>query len=155
MSWQCFALAQLIIRAIFVCQIDNLIIAGDLLDKDFDGYHEIDAAANDFPGLNIIAIPGNHDMNLDQKFFNSKNIRIYSKPGVSEISEFNFLFLPYTQGKTMGEVIEDININKLQEKNWVLISHGDYGSKNRQECGNEDGYFPLVRSDIIKYSPYQ
>ena len=62
----------MILEYLYDNKINNLIIAGDLLDKDFDGYHEIDESASKFPDINITAIPGNHDLTLEQKFFNSR-----------------------------------------------------------------------------------
>ena len=131
--------------------INTLIIAGDLLDRDYHGYKELDQVMGKFPEFNIYSIPGNHDRNLEQKFFNSKNIRIYNKTTIDTIGGQKILFIPYHDNKTMGEIIETI-ASEL-DSNWIMISHGDFGIKNRADCGNEDGYFPLTAGDIIMYSP--
>lgn len=134
--------------------INILIVAGDLFDSGYEGYLELDRLAKRHGDLSLILLPGNHDATLTQAPFSAKNIRVYSTPTVEAIDGRTFLFLPFQNGKTMGEVIETSGLmGELDQKEWILISHGDFGRVKRDLNGNEQGYFPLTRADILQYNP--
>ncbi len=83
-----------IIKKLQTKNIYTIVIAGDLFDKGHDGYLDLDRMTSQYKDFSIIAIPGNHDPNLDQRRFNSKNIKIITQPEVHEIGGIFFLFLP-------------------------------------------------------------
>lgn len=134
--------------------ITTLIVAGDLFDAGYEGYIELDALLKRHADFNLLIVPGNHDPDIDQAKFSAGNIRVVSSPAVEEIDGKQFLLLPYRDGETIGGVIEkSAPVNELKRGQWYLISHGDYGRINRSESGNEGGYFPLTRGDILRYQP--
>lgn len=138
--------------------INQVIIAGDLFDKDYNGYNEFDNLAKEYVTKELVfhIVPGNHDIAIKKELFNAGNITVYTKPTLKEIGDRQFLFLPYTNNKSMGEVIEEAELkDELVSKQWVLISHGDFGVYSRETNGNEDGYFPLSVLDIQKYQPHK
>ena len=136
--------------------IKNLIIAGDLFDKGYNGNNTFDTLSKKFPDITIRLLPGNHDPDLKKEQFAAKNITVYSKPVFETIGNFEFLFLPYSQGKSMEEVlIESQPGANLTAKKWILVSHGNYGPYNRKDSGGEKGYFPISDKFIRKYRPFR
>jgi len=143
-----------IIKRLVQQKILHLIIAGDLLDNDINSYIDMDNLAGKYKELNISIIPGNHDSTLNQKKFGADNIKVYSKPEVLHINNSIFLLLPYSNGETMGGMIEKTGLSdSLPENKWILISHGDYGAIDRNRSGNESGYFPLAQNDLREFKP--
>lgn len=132
--------------------IDILIIAGDLLDKQTDVYPEIDSLFSKFSSIQIHAIPGNHDIFLIQEMFTSSNLKVHSRPEIASIKNRKFLFLPFKQEGSMGGDIEDFK-EELDKQKWILISHGDYGGIASGYTPEKGGYYPLTRADLNKYRP--
>lgn len=137
--------------------IDNLIIAGDLFDADTNNYSEFESfcSSEKFKDIKIIIIPGNHDHRLEQKYFTFSNITIVDKPEVMQFGSSNLpiMFLPYQLNETMGEGIAH-NISKIEDENWILISHGDYMDGVREPNPYEPGiYMPLTRKDVEQFKP--
>jgi DNA repair exonuclease SbcCD nuclease subunit len=131
-----------------------LIIAGDLFDSVDRSYAQVDSLAGRFPHLHLLIIPGNHDSQLKREIFASANIQIFSQPTVKRIDHRSILFLPYTDGSTMGEVIATSDLSRhLKARQWVLISHGDFAAPRRDANGRERGYFPLTREDLARFQP--
>jgi DNA repair exonuclease SbcCD nuclease subunit len=131
-----------------------LIIAGDLFDSVDRSYAQVDSLAGRFPHLHLLIIPGNHDSQLKREVFASANIQIFSQPTVKRIDHRSILFLPYTEGSTMGEVIATSDLSRhLKARQWVLISHGDFSAPRRDANGRERGYFPLTREDLVRFQP--
>ena len=134
--------------------ITTLIVAGDLCDDEKDAPLQLDKAFREYPGIQVMAIPGNHDHFLSGRLFSAANITVYEKPEVVSIGKCTFLFLPYHEGETMGGIIEKEGLqSSLDPGNWVLVSHGDYGRINREASGHEYGYFPLAGNDIELFRP--
>lgn len=145
---------KVIVQELLSKGISHLVVAGDLFDLGYDGHIEVDNLAKQFPELSLIAVPGNHDPNLDRSQFNARNVEILTQPTIKKLGSRRFLFLPYREGKTMGGTIEESGCAKeLEANHWILISHGDFGSPRPDENGDETGYFPLTRQDIARYRP--
>lgn len=149
--WENF---EAILRSLDRDGISVLIVAGDMFDKGFEGYREMDALMRGYPGITLFAVPGNHDSGLTRKLFNEKNIRIHAEPAVEVLGGMPFLFLPYREGETMGGVIEESGLAAdLAGEEWCLVSHGDFGGVRRSESGGERGYFPLTAADLAACRP--
>ncbi len=137
-------------------KIYNLIIAGDLFEQE-NLNESIKVFINlleEFNNINTYIIPGNHDSKILSKFFPSlPNLKFFSKPQIVKLSNIPFLFIPYFDNTSMGEIIAEFKQN-LPPENWILISHGDYMGLKQRFTGNEaDAYFPLSREDISQYKP--
>jgi DNA repair exonuclease SbcCD nuclease subunit len=136
------------------CQ--TLAIAGDLFNKDLRNHAEFDHLCNAHPGIEIHIIPGNHDIDLAGASFTARNVHVYNTPCQKTLDEtgVKFLFLPYVQGKSMGEALAESKIEDLDPGRWVLIAHGDWigaaVGRNLMEVGV---YMPLTRYDLTKFSP--
>ena len=134
-------------------EIDQLIIAGDLFNKDVANYSEFETLCKEHSDVTVHVIPGNHDPSLEQKRFATSNIRAYSEPTCVEFGESTFLFLPYQSGTSMGAAIAT-EVTNLKPSKWVLVGHGDYCRGIRQSDEEEPGtYMPLFRSDIDRFQP--
>ena len=134
-------------------KINQLIIAGDLFNKDIQNYNEFETLCKEHPDITVHVIPGNHDLSVEQKRFATSNIRAYSEPTCVEFGESTFLFLPYQLGTSMGEAIAT-EADSLELGKWVLVGHGDYCRGIRQSDTDEPGtYMPLFRSDIDRFQP--
>ncbi len=134
-------------------EIDQLIIAGDLFNKDIQNYSEFETLCKEYPDVTVHVIPGNHDPSLEQKRFATRKIQAYSKPTCVELGESTFLFLPYQRGTSMGAAIAT-EATSLESGKWVLVGHGDYCRGIRQSDAEEPGtYMPLFRSDIDRFQP--
>ncbi|TFG62350.1 MAG: hypothetical protein E4H28_07765, partial [Gemmatimonadales bacterium] len=133
--------------------IENLIIAGDLFDTDFQNYAEFESLCRTFPALQLHIIPGNHDPNISGQSITGDNVRIYTDPTVVEFDAFTFLFIPYRQGAKMGEQIARME-GAIDGKRWVLIGHGDFYGGVREPNPLEPGtYMPLSRKDVQTFKP--
>jgi len=143
-----------ILQSIEKSGITRLIVAGDLCDDESDAPILLDACLKEHPGVEVLAIPGNHDYFLANRLFSAPNIKVFEKPQVSKIGGRSFLFLPYSDGETMGGIIEKSGLQAdLEPDGWILVSHGDYGRINREASGHELGYFPLAGNDIDLFRP--
>ena len=134
--------------------ISILIIAGDLFDKEFANYHDFDSLCREYTYIHIIIIPGNHDPQIEERFFTTSNIKIIRKPLIKEIYGSPFLFVPYDSTKSMDELLAEFwHSNELPER-WVLIGHGDYITKNKDLNPYEPGvYMPVSSRTINKFNP--
>lgn len=86
--------------------IDTLIIAGDLFDKEANSYVEFEKLASNkkYSDIHIIAIRGNHDINIHQNHFTLANLLVVDEPQWvgKERLELDFLFIPYMRNKKMA-----------------------------------------------------
>lgn len=136
-------------------RIETLIIAGDLFDdsrRDYSDFERL-CSTTEYQDLEILVIPGNHDPAIDNRKIVVDNIEIITEPSIRELDGRTFLFLPYEDGKTMGEAIAQMSSNLVADK-WVLVSHGDWAEGLRVPNPSEPGvYMPLTRGDIQAYKP--
>lgn len=133
--------------------IETLLIAGDLFDKDFRNYSEFEKLCKKYPGIQLHIIPGNHDPSISGKSIVGENIHIYTDPATMEIGSTTFLFIPYEEKAKMGEKIAEME-SEIEEKQWVLVAHGDYYGGAREMNPLEPGtYMPLSRKDIERFNP--
>lgn len=132
--------------------IDQLIIAGDLFDEDFQNYSEFERICKDFSDVTVHVIPGNHDPSLESSRFIEKNVRVYSEPQIVDLG-CPFLFMPFSHKTTMGQAIASFD-DPLEANNWVLVGHGDYYGGTAKANPYEPGtYMPLHRSDVESFRP--
>ncbi len=144
-------------------QIYHLIIAGDLFDEKSQNYSVFDllAGSKKYSEINFYIIPGNHDPLLSGKYFTAENIRVFNEPDIITFkdSQVQFFFIPYTPGRSMGEVMAGYFDKNREEcfapkSPWILIGHGDYLGANAEPNIYEKGvYMPLSRRDIEYYGP--
>ena len=133
--------------------VDHLIIAGDLFDRDKEGYAEFDGLCNGFPGITIEVIPGNHDLNLAPGHLLGENVTVHDQPSLVEHDGRQMLFVPFVKGTTMGETIAEFS-SGLVPGEWVLVGHGNYGGGLSTPHPYEPGvYMPLARRDIDHSQP--
>jgi DNA repair exonuclease SbcCD nuclease subunit len=145
---------EVLIGQLLSREIRLLIIAGDLFDAADSSYAQLDSLAQRFPGMQLLILPGNHDPEVRQDLFASKNIQVFTKPTLKRIDQRLFLLLPYTEGSTVGESIAGLRESQhLRAHPWILISHGDLTAPRRRENGQERGYFPLTREDLVRFKP--
>jgi len=133
--------------------IENLIIAGDLFDKDFQDYSEFEKLCRNHTSLQLHIIPGNHDPSISGKSITGDNIHIYTDPSVLEIDSVTFLFIPYEEKAKMGEKIAQLE-HEIDGKQWVLVGHGDFYGGVKELNPLEPGtYMPLSRKDVGRFKP--
>jgi DNA repair exonuclease SbcCD nuclease subunit len=137
--------------------ISKLIIAGDLFDKDINHFAKFEEVVGDkkYSGISIVAIRGNHDLNLFDNSFTLSNFSVIEEPCWKFQNEWgiDFLFIPYIRNKKMADVIEKL-IKQNKSNSWVLVSHGDLIRGVRQINSYEQGiYMPLFNIDIQRYKP--
>lgn len=132
--------------------ISNVIIAGDLFDKNIDNYSQADELFGKYSRINILIIPGNHDCYMSQNGFESSNVRVFNKTDIIGLGGERFIMLPYKEGNNAGAFLaENISTNS---DGAILISHCDFMSsasgisRNKYEEGM---YMPLSGYDIQKY----
>jgi DNA repair exonuclease SbcCD nuclease subunit len=79
---------------------------------------------------------------------------VYSEPTLQPLNDSRqILFLPYRDNKTMGELIAQFS-DELQNKRWILVSHGDWtAGRNTPEPYEQGLYLPLTRADLQRYQP--
>jgi DNA repair exonuclease SbcCD nuclease subunit len=134
--------------------ITTLIIAGDTFDKEANNYSDFNNLCEQHKNINIIIIPGNHDPQIGKKYFPLSNIEIINKTELRTFSDLSILFVPYIQTKTMDEEITEFFFNNSIPQKWILISHGDYNTKERHLNSYESGiYMPISGKLINKYKP--
>ncbi|MEI7616379.1 MAG: metallophosphoesterase, partial [Actinomycetota bacterium] len=137
-------------------EVENLIIAGDLFDIGSQNYSIFDDLCKEkkYSNIKFYIIAGNHDTNVNSKYFTAANIKVFNEPEafVFKDSPCSFLFIPYLPGRSMGEIIAE-NRHYIKEP-WILIGHGDYLSGIRDPNTYEAGvYMPLARTDIEFHNP--
>ena len=136
-------------------EINQLIIAGDLFNKDYDNYSKFDELTSKYANIKFTIIPGNHDPKITQKAFTADNIIVYSEPKIISLvdSRFHFLFIPYKPDVSMGKEITSYSYS-LTSNEWILIGHGDWADSIKTPNPIEPGiYMPLSRRDINDYKP--
>jgi len=135
--------------------VTELIIAGDLFEKDYDNYSDFDKLCKKYKDVvKVNIIPGNHDYQIEKKFFTASNIKVITEPQIKEINNLPFLFVPYFFGKTIDEVLVDFSHNHPLPGKWILIGHGDYITKSRELNPYEPGfYMPLTAKAIDNFNP--
>lgn len=142
-----------ILKQIEAENIETLLIAGDLFDKDFLNYTEFERLCKKYPQIQIHIIPGNHDSGINDKSIVGSNINIYTVPTATEIGLTLFVFVPYKEKAKMGEQIASLE-EEVRGKDWVLIGHGDYYGGVKELNPLEPGtYMPLSRENIVTFSP--
>jgi len=135
-------------------KINQLIIAGDTFDRESYSYKDFNSFCTKFNHIQITLIPGNHDTEIDKRFFPAGNIDVINKSGTKVFDSTPFLLIPYDATRTMDESIaEFFHDNPILEK-WILTAHGDYCSSGRTANPYEPGvYMPLSVTAITKYNP--
>lgn len=132
--------------------IDHLIIAGDLFDKDSQNYAEFEALCRQHPDLTLHIIPGNHDPNISGASITGANVNIYTDPTVVPFDSVPFLFVPYAEHSSMGQKIAEMEPDGGAP--WVLVGHGDFHGGVKEPNPHEPGtYMPLSRQDVIRFAP--
>lgn len=137
-------------------QIEALIIAGDLFDREKRNFADFESVyrACAPESLSSYIIPGNHDVGLVQKNLTLDRVKVINETDLVDLDKnFSFLFVPYLEGVTMGEEIahhkEELKLNQ-----WVLIGHGDWVGATRSPDPYEPGiYMPITNADITNYKP--
>jgi len=147
-----------LVSSMYDADSSNLVIAGDLFDKDFHNYNDFDAFCKLHPSIRFFVIPGNHDLLLEQKYFTASNVEIISSPEIKIFDSLPFVFMPYDAKLTMDEALSNFFIqqNKGKEtlENFLLIGHGDYVSRSREINPYEKGiYMPLSSGCVSAYRP--
>ena len=138
-------------------KIEHLIIAGDLFDASLRNYSEFEKVCKDskYNQIQIYIIPGNHDEDINDKWFTAKNVHIFTQPTIHRFNQQSptFLFLPYEANMTMGKRVAE-QIENLPNGSWILIGHGDFSDRLREGNAYESGvYMPLMRKDLQTYQP--
>ncbi|HOK55780.1 MAG TPA: metallophosphoesterase family protein [bacterium] len=134
--------------------ISELIIAGDLFDKDYNNYSDFDELCKKYPNVSVSIIPGNHDYKIENRFFAATNIKVITEPQIKEIDGLPILFLPYNPEKSMDEVIVEFSHRNTFPERWILIGHGDYITINKELNPYEPGfYMPLTAMTVNNYNP--
>ncbi len=133
--------------------IETLLIAGDLFNKDFQNYAEFESLCKKYPKIQIHIIPGNHDVVISEKDIVGSNIHVYTAPTAVAFDTTTFLFIPYREKAKMSEQIGILE-EEVRGKDWVLISHGDYyGGTKELNPDDPETYMPLSRDNIATFRP--
>jgi DNA repair exonuclease SbcCD nuclease subunit len=133
-------------------EIDTLLICGDLFDKDFNNYKDFEKLAKKYSNIQIFILPGNHDSRISSRSLIGENIKVIEETHIIE-EQLQLMFVPYKQGKSMGEMIAD-KADEIQPHQWILFSHGDWLDGIRTPNPYEKGiYMPVTRTDIGRYNP--
>jgi len=138
-------------------QVNILVIAGDLFDASDKNYSDFEKVCTSALGKNVqfYIIPGNHDAELNSRMFAAGNVRVISKPEIVpfDMMSMPVLFVPYTHGRSMGEMISQVS-DDIDSGKWILIGHGDWVETLGQVNPHEPGlYMPLTRVDVETYKP--
>ena len=142
-----------ILRRIEEEDIETILIAGDLFDKDFHNYAEFENLCKKHPQIQIHIIPGNHDAGISEKSIVGSNIHIYTVPTAVTFGSTTFLFIPYIEKTKMSEQIVTLE-EEIRGRDWVLVSHGDYYGGTKELNPLEPGtYMPLSRENVATFSP--
>jgi len=134
--------------------IRKLIICGDTFDKGFSNYSDFEKSCGNHPEIEVLLIPGNHDAQIEQRFFASRQIRVFDKPAVESIDDFTVVFIPYKEGQTMDMHVAQVKGSACLPEKWILIGHGEYITKNRVVNPAEpDAYMFISGAAIEEYKP--
>jgi DNA repair protein SbcD/Mre11 len=133
--------------------METLIIAGDLFDKDSRNHKDFEKLCQKYPDIDCHIIPGNHDIGISEKSIVGGNIHVYTDPTTMEIDSTTFLLIPYQNKVTMGDTVASMAQN-VEGKEWVLVGHGDYYGGTKELNPLEPGtYMPLTKAIVQKYGP--
>ncbi len=140
-------------------QVGIVILAGDLFDKTLHSYSEFESLCSRPENREIAfhIIPGNHDAGISGSAIASENVHIITQPQLIPLDAgtAEFLFIPYLEGKTMGECIVPF-LDQLPSRNWVLIGHGDWSGVIKEANPYEPGvYMPLTNRDLDMFQPHR
>lgn len=145
-----------ILQQLVTLEIDQLIIAGDLFDSSCRSPGEFESllSLDQYSKINVLIIPGNHDPALSPGSFTLTNINYIVKPQITEFSKnIEFVFLPYEENKSIGEVLVSSGFN-LKPNKWILVAHGDNLASTRLRNEYESGlYMPISSRDIQVHQP--
>ncbi|MEE3181811.1 MAG: metallophosphoesterase family protein [Planctomycetota bacterium] len=135
--------------------IGVLIIAGDLFDKNVQDFKDFEALCRDHQEVKVEIVPGNHDPALSSGMIAAENVTVHDTVDLVKIGETPFLFVPYSEGKNMGEQIAGKKSDLDQEAGqWILVSHGDFIGGVKDSDPYEKGiYMPLSRKDLDTFRP--
>jgi predicted phosphodiesterase len=133
--------------------VSDLIIVGDLFDRQADSYIDFDQLAGRYASIRITVLPGNHDPSLDSRYFTAANIDIIREVCTRQWGSRSFVLVPYREGK-MDEVLAEYSRRSGLPDAFVLVGHGDYVTKdmaiNRYESGI---YMPLSAHMVTRLAP--
>jgi exonuclease SbcD len=133
--------------------IETLIIAGDLFDKDFQNYSDFEQICRKYPQIQLHIIPGNHDKGISPKNITGQSVHIYTDPTTIDFHSRTFLFIPYEEKAKMSDKIAGME-DTIKGKDWVLIGHGDYYGGVKELNQLEPGtYMPLSKRNVETYRP--
>ena len=101
--------------------ISDLIIAGDLFDKDGDdtAYASFRECCRAHPSIKLHVIPGNHDPEKSLRHIDEKNLVKYFKTEAKNFDGFFMLFIPYKKGLSMSEELL-ANYEKIKENQHII-----------------------------------
>ncbi len=134
--------------------IDTLIIAGDLFDKNIQNYAEFEGLCRQYPHVRMLIIRGNHDAALSREYIVADNVHIYTEPALEVFDSTAFLFIPYREKVSMSEQIAAFETD-IRDKDWILVSHGDYYGGIKEVNPMEPGTFmPLSRENVNTFRPH-
>ena len=136
--------------------VDRLIIAGDLFDKDTNNPapFELEVSKANLSKLEIILFPGNHDPKLSLSQFTHPSIKVVESGQYIQLDDAStsLLLLPYKAGTFMGSELAKYVSAEMGK--FVLISHGDWLGGSLKTNPHEPGsYMPLTAADLRKYQP--
>ena len=148
-----YAALEDILRRVKAGKVRDLFVAGDLFDKEFRNYKDFEALCKKYPEIQLHIIPGNHDININEKSIVSPNVHIYTEPAILELDSALIVLIPYSEKSKMGDKIAALE-GEIKGKEWILVSHGDYCSGTREVNPLEPGvYMPLSRENINSFNP--
>lgn len=131
-------------------EISDLLIAGDLFDKDGDdsAYSHLLDPCRDHPSVHLHVIPGNHDPEKSLRDVNADNLSKYLEPTVVDFQSFSMLFIPYRNGISMGDSLL-AEKSQVGEGPWGFVGHGDFIEGQREPNPRKKGvYMPLKQGDL-------
>ena len=140
-------LAQLASR-----DIEMLLVAGDLFDADLVDYSDFEQLCAQYPSVQLHIIPGNHDAQINEAKVVGPNIHIYTEPEILVVDSTTFLMMPYDPNATMGEKLAHAAAD-IEERQWILVGHGDYMECTQAPNSTLPIYGPLSRTDLDRYAP--
>jgi exonuclease SbcD len=154
-----YAALEDILEQMHRLQIDRLIIAGDLFDAQYNNFSDFEnlCRSDEIKDIEMIVIPGNHDPNINQSMIAAENVRILAEPEIVCFGEDcpKFLFIPYREGCTLGDMITSA-IQPQDDGKWILVGHGDWMGNVRAPNPYEKGvYMPLSQRDLEAANPRQ
>lgn len=143
-----------IFRELSSKSVDTLIIAGDLFDRDFSNYSAFDWLCREFSDIRTLVIRGNHDFQIEQRFFSSPNIHIITSPVMMRFDSLYAFLVPFSFKNSLDEALVDYFYENPIPDDWILVGHGDYITSQRVLNPYERGlYMPLTKSSLDRFHP--